>query len=444
MTEPAAAQTSAIFGGEPAPNDPAVFYLRFANGGACSAVLIAPRTLLTAAHCVDSPIAWASNETIATSGPRYRVLEQRSVSGVVGDWTPDLGLVLLETAPPVTPMRWMASGPFPQPGTLLRHVGYGLTETGGVGERRQVTVATAGAAAPAQFGISITTATDGKGVCFGDSGGPALVRDAVGELVAGIHSYVVFGCGRETGSALVFPYHRFIEDWLAQRESASCARDRRCVQGCVPADLDCTCGPDGTCSAQCVDGDDPDCPSTCAPDGFCDTLARCPVDLDCIPVGTRCLRDEQCGSRICIADPQNPSKYCSLSCSAAACPGGLQCSPQAVCIKAQREVLPLGRPCVVGELCATGTKCSAAWGSPARCLSTCESSLTCLKGTRCDFAEGVCVPAPPLTLDAGLEAEGPLAPVGGCMTTPSSFLLLGALVMRRSRRGRATGASRSR
>ncbi len=430
--ERAGTAREAIYGGTVAPDDRAVFFVQFANGGACSGALIAPRTILTAAHCVDSPIASVSNEVMGWEGTRYRVVQQRSYSGTPGDWTPDLGLVLLAEAPPVTPLRWMAAGPMPQVGTLVRHVGYGITEAGSFGERRQVTIPITGAGAPGQFGVSLTSGANGQGICSGDSGGPALVRDGASEVIAGVHSYGNFMCGTSSGSALIFPYHRFVEDWLAQHEAASCARDRRCVAGCVPADLDCTCGPDGQCSPSCIDGDDPDCPASCAPDSVCSPAQLCPVDLDCLPTGTQCLRESQCASRVCLNDPQNPSTYCSVSCATTPCPTGFQCSAQATCVKAQRTALPAGSACQRGDLCANGMKCSAALGAPARCIQACESSLTCLGGMGCDFSQGVCVPSPPIVLDAGLEGVGPV-PKEGCSSVPFPSVVLALLVVRRKR-----------
>lgn len=267
------------------------------------------------------------------------------------------------------------------------------------------------------------------------------MRDAFGELIVGVHSYTQ-GCGGTSGSALVFPYRRFVERWLLENEGPSCARDTRCVPGCMPADLDCTCGADGQCTAACVDGDDPDCPPGCGPDGVCQPRTLCPSDLDCLAVGTRCLRETQCADRVCTSDPQNPTRYCSIACSPGnACPTGYQCTGN-VCVKTQRQTLPAGTPCGTGDLCEAGLKCSDGRGLPARCLEVCESSLTCLAPMRCDFAKGVCVAPKAITLDAGEGWEGRLAPVGGCAAAPAHALWLIALgLRRRGRRARASGAS---
>lgn len=425
------ARTQAIYGGRPAPDDHAVFFL----STGCTASLIAPRTLLTAAHCVDGRPSFATNALLAEEGTRWSVVRSQSFTGTPADWSPDLGLVLLAQAPPVTPLRWQATGPLPPVGTLVRHVGYGLTETGSVGERRTVELPITGAGAPRDFGISLITGGNGVSICNGDSGGPALVRDAMGEVILGVHSYG-YVCGGASGSALVYPYRRFVEDWLAQYEPASCARDTRCVAGCTPADLDCTCGADGVCGATCVDGDDPDCPSVCRPDGVCAPLTQCPVDLDCLPLGTRCLREAQCASRLCLADPQNPTRYCSAPCSAQSpCPAEFQCeAARGVCLKRQRTVLPEGSACAPGDTCADGLRCAADGPPPARCLKACSSNLECLGATRCDFASGVCVAQQALRLDAGTSWTGPLADIGGCNASGAPAWLLGVLLWWRRRR----------
>ena len=430
---PVASHQQAIYGGRPAPNDPAVFFL----GTGCTASLIASRTLLTAAHCVDQVPAFASNALNSHEGIRWRVARAQSFTGLAGDWSPDLALVLLAEAPPVAPLRWQSTGPLPTVGTMVRHVGYGITETMSFGERRTVSLPIRGAGSPLSFGISLVTGENGVGICNGDSGGPALVTDAQGEKILGVHSYG-FECGGESGSALIYPYRRFIETWLAQNEAASCERDTRCVSGCTPMDLDCVCGADGSCSASCPDGDDPDCPMTCRPDAVCTPLSQCPIDLDCLPLGTRCLRESQCASRLCLADPQNPTRYCSLACSAAApCPAAFQCDlARGACIKSQKTTLPEGAACTPTEVCADGLRCAQLATPPARCLKSCASNLECPARTRCNFTASVCSPVPAITLDAGNEWSGPLAPITGCSATSGSLGLLGLVVLRCTRRRR--------
>lgn len=425
-------QSQAIYGGRPAPDDHAVFYL----SSGCTASLIAPRTLLTAAHCVDRGVEWATNAMDGMTGtPRYRVLQVQWHSGTVGDWSPDLGLVLLEQAPPVTPLRWRATGPLPAVGTVVRHVGYGFTETRSIGQRRTVELPITGAGAPQSFGISLMTGGNGVSICNGDSGGPALVRDEQGELVLGVHSFGSVMCGSSSGSALLYPYHAFIETWLARFETASCARDTRCVSGCMPADLDCTCGLDGQCSAVCVDGDDPDCPSTCRIDSVCSPLGQCPIDLDCLPLGTSCLRENQCASRSCISDPQNATRYCSIACSAAApCPSTFQCDARGLCIKRQQEVLVEGAVCTSTDRCEAGTTCASTGMSVMRCTRACTSTLECLAGTVCDFSTHVCAPSPPVVLDGGSSWSGPLAEDGCSATGVQGLGALGLWLLGRRRR----------
>jgi len=433
----------AIVGGRPAPSDDFVFFLETAEGG-CSAALIAPRTLLTAAHCVASGGSrWATNGPRSDAGLAYSVVAHRTFAeGSDGGSPVDLALALLDRAPPSTPMPWVWSGPAPVFGTLIRHVGYGRTESAEPGERNSVEVAVSVAAETKSGGIVIETGRPGLGICFGDSGGPALVRlDGGSERVLAVHSFVVGACGSGT-SVLLYPYRGFIESWLQIYEPPGCARDGRCVSACGDTvDPDCTCPADGHCDLRCPPFDDLDCPVSCGPDGFCETTSVCPIDdADCVPLGGACTRDMQCAERRCITDPQHAEPYCSRGCDAnIRCPAPLVC--EVVSSQCQHPQLPEvaeGEPCDDGvTACVTGTRCAPV-GGRARCRRACSSQAQCKEGTRCQF-EGLKICAPEeITLErATVEAR---AAKSGCSVMPEGLaMLLGGVLLwwlRAARRAR--------
>ncbi|MCA2980708.1 MAG: trypsin-like serine protease [Myxococcaceae bacterium] len=337
-------RAEAIVGGEPAPLDEAVFFVDD-DAGVCSATLIAPRTLLLAAHCVQegAPMV-AHNRPRVGEGDAgtYVVVERQTWAQATDGGTADLALVLLDRPPPVTPRPWTWWGPPPAIGTRVRHVGYGRSESAPPGERRAVVTEVTGATEARAHGLVLLTGTVGRGLCFGDSGGPTLVEEDGGSRVVAVHSFITTECGAGVSSSvLLFPYRRFLEHWLADHEPPQCARDGRCVGGCQPEDPDCRCGLDGVCRADCPPGDDLDCANACSTDGLCSPRTDCAADTDCVPDGAFCLGPAQCAGRVCTSDAQNPSRYCSQACDAQRpCPAELSCDlSRGVCQLRQRPLV---------------------------------------------------------------------------------------------------------
>jgi hypothetical protein len=438
--EPYQRQRAAIFGGQPAPDDVSVFFIDN-DAGVCSATLIAPRTLLTAAHCVQDavPMFALNHERVDVPGDggMFTVVKRVTYAQATDGGTADLALLLLDRPPPITPKPWAWWGPPPPQNSAVRHVGYGRTERTPAGTRNSVSTMTRGTVENRSWGMVLTSGDFGKGLCFGDSGGPVLGPTSTGERLIAVNSFIDTACGEGVSSSvMVFPYRRFIQSWLAANEPADCARDGRCVGACTPEDPDCRCGSDGVCRADCAENDDPDCPGECRVDGMCSPRAVCPSgDGDCILDGDACLSPEQCGGRQCVNDPQNTQRYCSLRCGTLQpCPETMSCeSTRGVCVLKQ---LPLvAERAVCGPLlkCAVGTACTDV-GTERRCLRTCSSQANCLEGTRCRFGTvNVCMPMPSIALDAGTQWEGPLAP-NGCSSAPGPFVAAALVGLRRARR----------
>lgn len=436
-SHPSAAVTQRIVGGQPAPDDVAVFFLDN-DAGVCSATLIAPRTLLTASHCVENGVpSWASNDPRVTGDAGYAIVAHLTFGEATDGGTIDLALLLLDRAPPVPPKPWAWWGPPPAEHAPIRHVGFGRTETEGPGERRSVSTEVRGAVENRTRGMVVVSGDFGAGLCFGDSGGAALGTTKAGERLIAVHSFINEACGGGVSSSvLLYPYRRFIEAWLAANEPPDCARDGRCVTSCALEDPDCRCGADGVCRAECPPLDDPDCPGECAIDGLCSAAGLCPQpDPDCITDGAPCLNPSQCAGRACVSDPQNPTAYCSLPCPAQACPDTMQCDVgRGVCILKPLPMVPEGSPCGPTVKCAGATACVEV-GGDTRCLRTCSSPAQCLEGTSCRFgAVNVCVPI--VRLDAGSEWVGPVAPIVGCSSAPLGWSALALLLLRWPRRRR--------
>jgi len=420
-----AARRDPIWYGVPAPDDHAVFSIHD-DVSACTAALIAPRTLLTARHCVNQGTVIATNRPSSTE--QYMGLEtQKYVEAYPDGGNLDLALVFLDRAPPITPLPWDFALAAPPPGLTVRHIGYGATEDGGGGERKTVLTTTGLMLFDPASGQLVLSGTPTAGVCFGDSGGPMLhVEPGGGERLLGVNVRLAGATCGPVASVVIPRYRDFLAQWLEAHEDGGCGYDRRCVPGCTPTDWDCVCSADGQCTAACPDLDDADCPADCRTNRRCSS-APCPrPDTDCTPEGEPCLTELQCAGRRCLGDPQHEGTYCSSPCDAG-CTAGFQCdATRGACIKAQLPEAALGEPCTAaGTWCLSGVCLDGACRTP------------CVQDSECADAGHFCrAPQPrycaPSTLLPQLEATLPRAP-GGCSAAPAGALALAGLAALRRR-----------
>ncbi len=397
---PAGRVAGAILGGTTDSSDSNVFLLMIRSntgeGSTCTATLIAPHTLLTAAHCVDPRIMQAQSvelyATNATSEQNvvpgvnvWRVVETRYHP----DWDPysltgDIAMARLATTTGVTPKLFSREDLSTSEGASVRAIGYGtIGNDQGAGLRRQV-------------GLVITRVTDGnffigdgsaKGICHGDSGGPTFKTFPDGqERVIGVHSFTSTQACVDGADTRLDVYGDFVARWLSEKEAPTCNEDGRCLAGCAPVDIDCVCGGDGTCNPDCPDlAKDPDCPKDCGKNGVC-SIPACPrPDPDCVIERGACTRDDQCAQRKCVADAAHPL-YCSSFCAGDAdCPKDMTCNTtQSACVyKALPQVQP-GETCDwTQNICAQGTVCTGVNAQGSICQTSCRGDADCAAPQTC-------------------------------------------------------------
>jgi V8-like Glu-specific endopeptidase len=147
----------------------------------CTGTLVAPRVVLTAAHCVenaDAPqvlsVVFAEETGRAPGTARVRTIDGR----LHPEWRAgehDIGVLILAEDAPVTPVSLRgATLPADTVGRTVRVVGFGLDDDGRRGHRRS------GTARVAAVGEGAFTVERAPGMsCGGDSGGPVFLEDAL-------------------------------------------------------------------------------------------------------------------------------------------------------------------------------------------------------------------------------------------------------------------------
>lgn len=302
----------------------------------CSASLIAPGWVLTAAHCVDAAewgmtqqeltdattVVFDSNDLWRTPGIRVRAAATiPNPTYQQSTFTGDVALVRLAT--PMTdraPLRLNRRTADAPVGVSVTMVGFGRSSpTGGFGGILYML------AGKPTIACSVINHNDGvllcfdqrdaTGQCYGDSGGPtfAMIDGALEQV--GVAS---FGGGASncTGYAAQNRVDAFY-DWIADQLGGEwrCATNGECDPRCGafanPVDADCApCTGDDACGFQQV----------CQPNGVCSPEPLTPGGL-----GATCGTDAHCGSSSCVT--RGAESLCSQACTPGGdgCPAGFDC-----------------------------------------------------------------------------------------------------------------------
>ena len=264
-----------IVGGNAETGHPAAGALIYDNEQSCTGTLIAPRVVLTAAHCLADfnssqghSFYIGNDANDLSSGTVIEITELIPHAEFTNDGNShDIGLVRLAEDAPINAVSFNSQemdDSFIGQNPLF--VGYGVTsgQAEDSGLKRSVNVPITSFEAD-----GFRYAQPNTGTCFGDSGGPALLEVDGSLKVIGVTSWGDQDCAEFGVNTRTDLYTDFIECVVANGEDCG----GRVIDGSASNDNGPGGGNDGVPDDWCTDGD-----------GYCDEPCDTP-DTDCGPDG---------------------------------------------------------------------------------------------------------------------------------------------------------------
>jgi uncharacterized protein (TIGR03382 family) len=274
----------------------------------CTGTVVAPRAVLTAAHCLEDLERGASFEVFAGDrvgeGGEYRLVTDFRVSSTWDGTRGDIGVVRLDSA--FTTLVMLPITTVALDGTVVgqpvRVVGFGLgvsTDLAPDGQRRQGTMSVIGVGPE-----TLDTRAGPAVTCQGDSGGPVLLDRGAGEEIVGVTASGDVGCSQSAIDTRVDVFSAEIASWLAEIAAAPDEGPEATIA--IEATCSAPCTSDDDCPAKlsCIDNDgESRCATTTAvPEAYGET---CSDDATC--GGGRCARIWSHGAVACRCATSCPS-----------------------------------------------------------------------------------------------------------------------------------------
>ena len=317
------ARVAAITNGSDDSGDPDVVALLQGTTLVCTATLIAPRVLVTAAHCVQADDALPVAHFGATPGSGDVAvpiaLARRHPGFDPSTLTDDIALALLDgeapagAIPAALPATALDDGAV---GTTLRLVGFGRTAAGDTSSprKRQGTATLSSLDAD-----TLAFAPSPSQTCEGDSGGPAFASVGSGaEAIVGVTSSGDAMCDVMARDMRVGAFVAdFIAPFVAATAAGGAGAGDRCYYdgNCATGAGECLAALDDAalsfCAPPCTGG----CPAglTCLPDGNGVERCRHATPSPGAP-GAACDGDDACDDGQCVAAARGGGPVCAATC----------------------------------------------------------------------------------------------------------------------------------
>lgn len=311
------AVATAITNGATTTGDLGVVALVRGDTLVCTGTLVAPRVVLTAAHCVPdgAPPDVVFGATLA--GTRVGVVAaKRHPTFDAATFADDVAMLLLADRAPSGATTWPLATAAPDVGLALRIVGFGRTASGDTSPAAKRVGTTRVASVGAR---DFTFAPSPSQTCEGDSGGPAFATAGGGEAIVGVTSSGDPACAQSARDVRVDAYAAFIAPWIAATADGAAGAGERCYYAAMCAD-----------AAACAPALDDAKLAFCAP--ACGANDACPAGLACLSdgakrlcrhappspgaLGATCRDASDCAAASCVAPASGGASVCAPTCFA--------------------------------------------------------------------------------------------------------------------------------